>query len=193
MATIDKSRSQFGSDFVSDSSFSVSSKRAEKTIFVDLDDKPVKAKVVRGGKQVPRVVPDNARIDEFLSGVPVLRPRLSPRVVAQGIAPGIKVAPGTEINLILTERSRVPLGIFDDIHVAVRETSVETMLVRVESSKVLQDLVLKYDNADEVTDEDKLVITGLLGSVADLPIDDAVPESNFNSGFNAVQAALAFK
>jgi hypothetical protein len=193
MATIGKSRARFGSDFVSDSSFSLSSRSAEKTIFVDLDDTPVKAKVVRGGKQVPAVVPDNARIDAFLSGVPIRQPKRAPRVVAQGIAPGINVAPGTTIDVVLTQRSRVPLGIFDDIHVAVRTTSVEDMLGRVEASQVLQDLVLKYDNADAVTAEDKVVITGLLGSVADLPIDDAVPESNFNSGFNAVQAALAFK
>ena len=72
MATFDKNRSLFGSDFVSDSSFSVSSKNADKTVFVELDEKPLKAKVVRGGKQVPAVVPDNARIDEFLSGVPIL-------------------------------------------------------------------------------------------------------------------------
>jgi hypothetical protein len=193
MAATDRSKSLFGSDFVSDTSFSVSSRSAEKTVFVDLDDKPIKAKVVRGGKQVPGVVPDNARIDEFLSGVPIRQPKLAPRVVAQGIAPGIKVAPGTTINVVLTQRGSVPLGIFDDIHVAVRETSVEDMLGRVEPSKVLQDLVLKYDNADAVTDEDKVIMIGLLGSVADLQIDDTVPESNFNSGFNAVQAALAFK
>ncbi len=193
MAIKKSSNTLFGTDFVSDSSFAVSSKSFEKTIFVELEEEPVKAKVVRDGKQVPAVVPDNNRIDEFLSGVPIVRPTLAPRVVAQSIAPGINVAPGTTVNLVLTQRSTIPLGVFDDIHVAVRENTVEDMLGRIEGSAALQDLVLKYDTADDVPDDDRAAITALLVSEADIAIDDTVAESGFKAGFNAVQAALAFK
>lgn len=185
-------RDKFGSDFVSDSSFSVSSRKLSKTVFIDLDQAPTKAKVVRGGFQVPGVLADNNRIDELLSGLEILRPTRAPRVVAQSIAAGIKVGPGTEVDLVLTSRGNVPLRVFDDIHVAARDTSVEDMLTRIEGSEALQALVLKYDDADEVSDDDRAAITQAL-SAADLSVDDTRPETSFRAGFNTVRTTLAFK
>jgi hypothetical protein len=190
MATI---KTGFGSDVVSESSFAVSSSKLEKTVFVTLDEKPATAKVVRDGFQVPSVKANVSRVDQFLSGLQIVKPTESPRVVAQSVAAGTKVGPGTVIDLVLAPREDVPLGIFDNIHSAVAETSVATVLGRIEGDKVLKDLVLKYDSADAVTETDRATLVARLQESAAIPIDDTRPDQDFATGFNTARAALAFK
>lgn len=187
------SKNVFGSQFVSDRSFAVSSQKLDKTVFVNLDEKPAQAKVVRDGFQVPPVTADITRVDEFLSGLEILRPTEAPRVVAQSIAPGTKVGPGTGIDLVLAPRQDVPLKLFDDIHVAVRESNIEEVLTKVEADRTLKELVLKYDDADEVPAEDRQAMATRMKATANMEIDDTKPEQNFKKGFNAMRAVLAFK
>jgi len=178
---------------VSDRSFSVSSAKRDKTVFVTLDEQPAKARVVREGFEVPSVKADASRIDALLTTLEVQRPTELPRVLAQGIAAGTRVGQGTEVDLILAPRQHVPLSVFDDIHLSVRGADVEDVLTRVESDTQLRDLVLKYEDADEVTDADRTIITERLGTSADILVDDTNPDTNFRKGFNAARTALAFK
>ncbi len=178
---------------ISNRSFAVSSVKRNKTVFVDLDDKPARARVVREGFQVPPVRADVNRVDEFLSGLEILRPTQAPRVVAQGIAPGTKVGPGTVIDLVLAPRQDVPLRVFDDIHVAVRESTVAALLEKVQGDRILQSLALKYEDVDSIPDADRQTMTQRMASSAGMTIDDSDPDKNFTRGFNALRAVLAFK
>jgi len=178
---------------VSDLGVAVTAKNPTKTVFVDLDDKPAKANVVREGYQVPSVKPDSKRLDEVLGGYSIVPPTETPRVVTQSIAPGTKVGKGTEVDLVLAPREDVPLKVFDDIHIAVQEQSVFQLYEKIKDDRTFQTLVLKYDNADAVDETDKAALSNLMKEKAGMEIDDGVEGQRFKDGFNAVRVALAFK
>ncbi|WP_166424582.1 PASTA domain-containing protein [Paraglaciecola sp. 20A4] len=162
-------------------------------IFVDLDDKPAIASVVRGGFKVPSVLPDNARLEAFLSGLQIREPTREPRVLDQNIAAGTRVSVGTEVDLILAPREDINIGIFDDIHIDVKDTSIGELLDRVKDQNDLRGLVLKYENANDVEENDKVILTDMLGQFAGININEGKPGQGFSNAFNSVRVALAFK
>lgn len=176
-----------------DLGLAVSAKNPSKTVFVELDQKPAKANVVREGFRVPSVIPDGKRLDEVLGGFAIQPPKESPRVVGQNIAAGTKVGKGTEVDLVLAPREDVPMKVFDDIHVAVAEQSVFEVFDLIKEDRAFQTLVLKYENADEVDDTDKVALSNLMEEKAGMAIDESVEGQRFKDGFNAMRVALAFK
>ncbi len=171
----------------------LSAKNPTKTVFVELDQKPSKANVVREGFQVPSVKPDIKRLDEVLGGFSILPPTETPRVVGQNIAAGTKVGKGTEVDLVLAPREDVPMGVFDDIHISVKEQSVFEVYDKIKDDRSFQTLVLKYENADEVDETDKAALSNLMNEKAGMAIDENVEGQRFKDGFNAMRVALAFK
>ena len=193
MATIDKALVNIQAEKTLPLSLTIPARKQEKLIFVELNDEPRKANVIRDGHLVPSVKPDNQRLDLLLSGLKVRQPTQTPRVLGQSIAPGTKVSVGTEVNLILAPRKDVSLGIFDNVHLAVVENSVEEILGRVEDTPQFRDLVLKYDNVNEVDPGDKEKLTNLMTEVADMPINETKPGEGFSNGFDAMRAVYAFQ
>ena len=174
-------------------SFTIPARTTDKLVFVELDEKPAKANVIRDGFQVPSVKPDSLRLDTLLSGLQIRQPTETPRVLGQNIAPGTKVSTGTEVNLILAPRKDVTVGIFDNVHIAVKDDSVEDILVRVAGNTQLRELVLKYEKVDDVEDADKEVMARLMTETAGMPIDDTKAGEGFTNGFSAMRAVYAFK
>jgi hypothetical protein len=162
-------------------------------IFVDLDDKPAIASVVRGGFRVPSVQPDNGRLEALLSGLRIQEPTKVPRVLDQNIAAGTRVTVGTEVDLILAPREDITIGIFDDIHIDVIDTSIGELLERVKDQNDLRGLVLKYENANDVQENDKVIISDLIGQFAGINISEGKLGQGFSNAFNSVRVALAFK
>ncbi len=176
-----------------ESSLLVSNRQSKKTIFVELDDKPAKANVVRDGHRVPSITADDNRKDELLGRLIKQPPTTSPRVLDQSIAPGTKVGAGTEIDLVLTPRENVIFDIFDDVHVLMKERSVVDLLEMVKDQDQLLDLAFKYESADEVTSTDKETMGKLMTEKAGMEIDETKDGQGFHNGFNTIRAALAFK
>jgi len=69
--------------------------------FVDLSDKPAKAKIVRQGFDVPEAKLDTKKVDQFLGDLTQISTKEAPRVVSQAIAPGTKVTAGTVVDLVM--------------------------------------------------------------------------------------------
>ena len=186
------SGSAFGKQTL-ESSLLVSKRQSKKTIFVELDDKPAKANVVRDGYRVPSITADINRKDELLGRLIRQPSTTSPRVLDQSIASGTKVGAGTEIDLVLTPRENVIFDIFDDIHVLMKQKSVAELLEKVKDQSQLLDLAFKYENADEVTATDKEAMVRLMTEKAGMVIDETKDGQGFHNGFNTIRAALAFK
>ena len=176
-----------------DSSLLVTKRQPKKTIFVELDDKPAKANVVRDGYRVPSVTPDINRKGELLGRLTPQPPTSSPRVLDQSIAAGTKVGAGTEIDLVLTPRENVIIGIFDDVHMNMKEESVADLLEKIKDQNQLLDLAFKYEKADEVPETEKEIMSKLMTENAGMVIDETKDGQRFNNGFNTIRAALAFK
>lgn len=168
-------------------------RNVNQPIIVDLNDKPAIANVVRGGFRVPSVRPDNDRLEALLSGMRILEPTKVPRVLDQNIAAGTRVSVGTTVDLILAPREDIIIGIFDDIHIDVKDTSIGELLDRVKDQNDLRGLVLKYENATEVEENDKVIISDLIGQFAEITISEGKPGQGFSNAFNSVRVALAFK
>lgn len=173
-------------------SFTAASALQDKTVFVDLTDKPAQAKVVRDGYKVPSVKTNPTIIEQFLSGLETQKPTESPRVINQSITAGIRVGLGTVVDLVLAPKQDVPLGIFSDIHRAVQETSVAALLAKAEQDQLLIKQILKYDRADDIPASEQAAIREKMTTLG-MPINDADSETSFDKGFNALRTVLAFK
>lgn len=175
------------------SAFSTTALADNKLVFVDLDDQPAKANVLREGKLVPSVTPEKTRVAEALGGLSVVRPTNTPRVLNQSIDPGVRVAEGTAVDLIMAPRDDVSLGIFNDVHSATTNTSIGQFVGNLQQSTELVNLALKYEKADDVDAADKTRMTQLFTESTGVPVNEGTAGQGFANAFNSMQAALAFK
>jgi len=172
--------------------FDVARRSSATKIFIDLDDKPVVADVVRNGYKVPTVLANKELLREFVSGLEVLKPTASPRVLNQSIAPGTKVGVGTEINLVMAAGKDVRIGIFDGVHVDVRDQSVATLLDKVKGETNLRNLVLKYEAVTDIEPDDQTAMAKLMKEKAGMTIDETKDGKHFRHAYTAMRAAYAF-
>lgn len=166
---------------------------ADKLVFVELDDEPAKANVLRNGKLVPSVIPEQTLVLEALGNLTIIQPTETPRVLNQSIEPGVRVAEGTAVDLVLAPRDDVNLGIFADIHIATADISIGQFVGNILQSNELVNLALKYEKAVDVSATDKSRMTQLLSDTAELNVDDTAAGQTFEHAFNSMQVALAFK
>lgn len=165
---------------------------SSKIVFVDLSQKVAKANVVRDGFAVPSIIPDSTKVERLLGDLKNIKPTETPRVVSQSIAPGTRVGAGTEINLIFAPASNVPVGVFDGVLGSLSDASIASVLEKVQANKPLRDIALKYESAEDVSEEDRKTMIGMIKADIDPGIDEA-SEQDFQLGFKTVRVALAFK
>ena len=170
----------------------IPARTTNQTVFVELGNKPAKTNIVRDGYAVPSIRPDDNRLDVLLSGLKIILPTKTPRVLDQAIAPGTRVSVCTEVDLILAPRSDINIGIFDNIHVDAAQSNIDEILEKVKDQKQLQDLVLKYDKADDVIDSDRVILGNLIGEFTGLEISEDKPGQGFGNAYNTMRTVYAF-
>ncbi len=175
------------------SKFSADAAVENKLVFIDLDDEPAKANVLREGKLVPSVIPEKSRVLEALGGLDIVQPTKKPRVLSQSIEPGVRVAVGTTVDMVMAPRDDVVVGIFTDIHVATAETSIGKFVEDLQQSDELVNLALKYGKVSDVSETDKNRMTQLLAENAEVQVNEGTAGQGFEHAFNSMQVALAFK
>jgi hypothetical protein len=161
------------------------------TQFIDISDKPTKAKVVREGFEVPTVVLDEKKTTFVLDNLPTVLPRFSPRVVSQSIPPGTKVTPGTVVDLILAPKDAIPFEIFDNVHADLKTRALSHVDDVVENVAV-REVLLRRDTASEVTAEEKqLLVTEF--QKKGVTVNEADSTRTFARAFDSVRGAAAFR
>jgi hypothetical protein len=167
-------------------------KSEEKTLFIDLSEKAAKAKVVREGYQVPAATFDKSKaafqFDQFVE----IAPKSLPRVVSQSVPAGTKVTKGTVVDLVLVPRSSVPFDIFDGVHSDLKGKSVEYLTENMLTDAKARQIVLTYENADDVPPADKTYLQTLFAQ-QQVTFDETQTDKNFKSGYNSARGALAFR
>jgi uncharacterized protein (DUF433 family) len=171
---------------------SIPARTLNQTVFVELGDKPAKANISRDGYKVPSIIPDNNRLDNLLSGLPIVKPKTSPRVLGQSIAAGTRVSVGTTVDLVMAPSKDINIGIFDDVHVGLVQNNVSEILEKVSADTQIQDLVLRYDKADDMPAAQQQALADLLIQTIDIEIDDNKTGQSFGNAFNAMQVVFAF-
>lgn len=163
-----------------------------ETRTVEVAPKPAVAKVVREGFQVPVAKLDAVQVERFLGTLDIVQPRQTPRIVSQSIAPGVRVTAGTVVDLVLASVDDVPFGIFEGVHKDLRERNVATLLDGMLAQTATRQTLLKFDKAEDVPQADRAALTTQFQG-ANVAIDEADPNANFESAFNAARIALAFR
>jgi len=162
-----------------------------ETQFVDLSDKPVKAKIVREGFDVPPVVLDEKKTSFVLDNLPTILPQAAPRVVSQSVPAGTKVTPGTVVDLVLAPKEAIPFDIFDAVHADLKGkalTHVNDVVENVSAREVL----LKRESAAEVTNDEKQLLTTEFQKKG-ITVNEADPNRTFAKAFENVRGAVAFR
>ena len=165
---------------------------AQDLVVVDVSPKTQKSKVVREGYQVPSPKVDVTKTDFFLDQLEVVPPRQAPRVVSQSIRPGTRVTPGTVVDLILALTDDVPFDIFENPHRDLKGKALATVTDGVLGDPKVRELMLKYERAEDVPEADKNFLITEFGK-RNIRVTDETEDSKFESAFNSVQGALAFK
>ena len=161
------------------------------TQFIDISEKPTKAKVVREGFQVPPVVLDDKKATFVLENLPTVQPKAAPRVVSQSIPPGTKVTPGTVVDLILAPKDVIPFDIFEAVHADLKLKNLNHVDDVVENVAV-REVLLKRESASEVTTEEKqLLVTEF--QKKGITVNEADSNRTFDKAFSNVRSAVAFR
>jgi hypothetical protein len=164
---------------------------AQEARFINIDDKPVQAKVVREGFQVPSVALDIQQADFLLENLVTVAPRFSPRVVSQSIPAGTKVTSGTVVNLILAPKDSIPFGIFEGTHADLKGRTLNHVDDLVENAKT-RELLLKRETASAVLPAEKDFLITELGKKG-ITVNESDPERTFEKAFGNVRSAVAFR
>jgi len=168
------------------------SQSGDKTLFIDLTEKAAKAKVVREGYQVPAAAFDKSKaafqFDEFVE----ISPKDLPRIVSQSVPAGTKVTKGTVVDLVLVPRSSVPFDIFEGVHSDLKGKNVEFLTEKMLADAKARQILLTYENADDVPPTDKTYLQTLFDQ-QQVTFDESKTDKNFKSGYNSARGALAFR
>jgi len=158
-------------------------------ILVDLNDRPSKAMIVRGGKEVATPVLNPGRASQVLENfVPIVRFN-EPRSVRQSVSPGTLVARGTAIDLDFLAPELVTLGIFEGVHADLQArsvTAIAPMLVDPEIVPLLDKSVTDMTAAERQNLTVKL-------QAANVSVDDAVPDRSLAAALAGLKTAQAFR
>jgi hypothetical protein len=159
--------------------------------FVDLSQQTTSAKTVREGYLVPATQVNKQRA-EFLIDRLAATPRKDiARVVTQSIPVGTHVARGTAVDLVLAPKQSVPLGIFEAVHVDLRERTID-FLDDVLDDPTVRELTLGFDAPDKMTAAQKKVITDRMEQ-KNVRVDESNAERSFGAMFEGLRAAAAYR
>jgi len=159
--------------------------------FVDLSDKPAKAKIVRQGFDVPEAKLDTKKVDQFLGDLTQISTKEAPRVVSQAIAPGTKVTAGTVVDLVMAARTKIPFEIFDSVHADLATKTLD-WIDPVFADQAAKKTLLTYATPEEVPAAEKTALTTALGKVG-IAVDESNPNKTFAKAFNSVRGGFAFQ
>jgi hypothetical protein len=169
----------------------VVTKQAASVEFVDLSDRPAKAKIVRQGYDVPEVKLDLKKVDQFVGDLTQVSTKELPRVVSQAIPPGTKVTVGTVVDLVLAPRTKIPFSVFDAVHLDLATKTldaIDPLFADAAAKKTL----LTYAAADDVPESEKTHLKSALLAVG-ITVDETNPDKTFAKAFDSARGGMAFQ
>jgi len=160
-----------------------------KDVTIDLDAAPQRANIVRDGREVVTPIANPERAKSVLENfIPIAR-LSEPRSVSQSIAPGTIVSRGTAIDVEFLAREQVKIGIFEGVHVDLRDVLVTAPRV----DDLLKDPEITAALAKpDLTDNEKQNLRTKL-TAANVAVDDATPDKSLGAAITGLRAAQAFR
>ncbi len=160
---------------------------APGTVFVELGAAVQKANVARDGVQIHVVKFDPAALGDAL-GQTQLVPA---KVVSQGIQPGVTVAKGTTVDLVLTEPTKIKVSVLQKAFSPMADQTLADVFKNViRDNAQVQSVLARNDNAATLSTDDQAALTSALQQ-AGHPVGTD-PGQDITAAFGTLQAAFTF-
>jgi hypothetical protein len=160
---------------------------AASTVFVELGEASQQAAIARNGVQVPIVQLNPAALQVALGQTaPVVA-----KVVSQSIQPGVSVAKGTTVDLILAEPSRLHVSVLQNAFQPLAAQSLADVFKNVvRDNEQLKSVLARNTAPEALSTADEATIREALTAADAPPTTDA--GHTVSEGFHTLQAAFTF-
>ena len=157
---------------------------APSTVFVELGEASQQAAIARNGVQIPVVALNPATLGTVLGGTT----KISAKVVSQSIQPGVSVAKGASVDLVLAEPSSLQVSVLQNPFVPFQAQSFDDVYKNiVRDNTAVQSVLARNQSAAALSTADQATLTSALGVAVTTD-----PGHDINSAFQTLQAAFTF-
>jgi hypothetical protein len=157
------------------------------TVFVELGAASQQANIARNGVAVPVVNLDPSALQVVLGQTT----KVVAKVVTQSIQPGVSVAKGTTVDLVLAEPTSIKVSVLQNGFVPLADSTLDTVFKNVvRDNPQVQSVLARNTVATSLSTADQTTLTSAL-SQAGTPIGTD-PGHTIDSAFSTLQAAFTF-
>jgi hypothetical protein len=158
---------------------------APSTVFVELGESSQQAAISRNGVQIPVVDFNPATLGTVLGQTT----KIAAKVVSQSIQPGVSVAKGATVDLVLAEPSSLQVSVLQNGFVPFGTQSLDVVYKNVvRDNTAVQSVLARNQSAAVLSSADQATLTSALGDVS-VTTD---PGHDLNAAFQTLQAAFTF-
>ena len=155
------------------------------TVFVELGEASQQAAISRNGVQIPVVALNPATLGTILGNTT----KIAAKVVSQSIQPGVSVAQGASVDLVLAEASSLQVSVLQDgFQPFATQTLDDVYKNIVRDNTAVQSVLARNESATALSSADQATLTSALGDVS-VTTD---PGHDINAAFQTLQAAFTF-
>lgn len=158
---------------------------APSTVFVELGEASQQAAISRNGVQIPVVDFNPATLGTVLGQTT----KIAAKVVSQSIQPGVSVAKGATVDLVLAEPSSLQVSVLQNGFVPFAAQSLDDVYKNVvRDNTAVQSVLARNQSAAALSAADQSTLTSALGDVS----VTGDPGHDLNAAFQTLQAAFTF-
>lgn len=157
------------------------------TVFVELGETSQQANIARNGVQVPIVQLNAAALQNVLGQTT----KVVAKVVSQSIQPGVSVAKGTTVDLVLTEPASIKVSVLQNAFTPLATQSLDDVFKTiVRDNPQVQSVLARNTAAAQLSTADQATLTTALSNAGSNVTTD--PGHTIDAAFHTLQAAFTF-
>jgi len=157
------------------------------TVFLELGEASQQANIARNGVQVPVVQLDPAALQNVLTTTK----KVVAKVVSQSIQPGVSVAKGTTVDLVLAEPASIKISVLQNAFVPLANSTFDTVYKNVvRDNPQVQSVLSRNTVGTALSTADQATLTTALAAAGTPVSTDA--GHTVDAAFHTLQAAFTF-
>jgi hypothetical protein len=169
---------------------SVTDRRLSIPIPIDVGDRITRSVVIRDGVQVKAPVLETEKVLEFVDKLPPANRFTIPRVLTQGIAPGVKVARGTVVDVTCVPGTVIKVGLLETSHVDLRERTMANVANVINDE--LANILSIHETASALSTADRAKVSAAFTQLQ-ITTDEGQAERSFETAFQTLRDVQVFR
>jgi hypothetical protein len=160
------------------------------SIPIDVGDKTTRSVVLRDGVQVKAPTLSKDKVLDFVDKLPPANRFTIPRVLTQGIAPGIKVARGTVVDVTCVPGTVIKVGLLETSHADLRERTVASVANVINDE--LAATLAAHESSTTLTAVDRTKVNTALSQLQ-ISTDETTADRSFETAFQTLRDVQVFR